>query len=134
MDKGELVPDKLIIGIIKDRVKEQDCKDGFLLDGFPRTIAQADALESMLSSEGMEIDSVVSVEVQDSEIITRLLKRAEEEGRSDDTEDVVKNRLQVYRSQTEPLKGYYRERGKLSEVDGLGSVSEVFSRIVNVIG
>lgn len=134
MDKGELVPDELIIGIIKDRIKEQDCQGGFLLDGFPRTIAQANALETMLSNEGLEIDSVVSVEVQDSEIITRILKRAEEEGRADDTEDVVKNRLQVYRNQTEPLKDYYKEKGKLSEVDGIGSVDEVFSRIAGTIG
>ncbi|NIP37486.1 MAG: adenylate kinase [Candidatus Dadabacteria bacterium] len=134
MDKGELVPDDLIIGIIKDRVKEPDCEGGFLLDGFPRTLPQADALEAMLTSEGLGIDSVVSVEVQDSEIITRILKRAEEEGRADDTEDVVKNRLQVYRDQTEPLKGYYKDRGKLSEIDGIGSVDEVFSRIVGVIG
>ena len=77
---------------------------------------------------------MVSVEVQDSEIITRILKRAEEEGRADDTEDVVKNRLQVYRNQTEPLKDYYKEKGKLSEVDGIGSVDEVFSRIAGTIG
>ncbi|NIS09673.1 MAG: adenylate kinase [Candidatus Dadabacteria bacterium] len=134
MDKGELVPDELIIGIIKDRIKERDCQGGFLLDGFPRTIAQADALETMLSNEGLGIDSVVSVEVQDSELITRILKRAQEEGRADDTEDVVKNRLQVYKNQTEPLKGYYKEKGKLSEVDGIGSVDEVFSRIAGTIG
>jgi len=134
MDKGELVPDELVIEIIKDRVKEKDCVNGCLLDGFPRTLPQADALDSMLSSEGMEIDAVVSVEVEDSEIITRILKRAQEEGRADDTEDVVKNRLSVYRSQTEPLKVYYKEKGKLSEIDGIGSVDEVFGRIVGVVG
>lgn len=134
MDKGELVPDELVIGIIKDRVKEKDCENGFLLDGFPRTLPQADALDSMLSNEGMEIDAVVSVEVEDSEIITRILKRAQEEGRADDTEDVVKNRLSVYRSQTEPLKGYYNQKGKLSEIDGIGTVDEVFGRIVGVVG
>lgn len=134
MDKGELVPDELVIGIIKDRVKEKDCENGFLLDGFPRTLPQADALDSMLSNEGMEIDAVVSIEVEDSEIITRILKRAQEEGRADDTEDVVKNRLSVYRSQTEPLKGYYNQKGKLSEIDGIGTVDEVFGRIVGVVG
>ena len=134
MDKGELVPDELVIGIIKDRVKEQDCQNGFLLDGFPRTLPQADALDSMLSQEGMEINSVVSVEVEDAEIVQRIMKRAQEEGRADDTEDVVKNRLQVYRNQTEPLKGYYKDKGKLSEVDGIGTVEEVFGRIVEAIG
>lgn len=134
MDKGKLVPDDLVIGIIKDRIKEQDCRNGFLLDGFPRTLPQADALDSMLSAEGMEIASVVSVEVEDSEIVSRILKRQQEEGRSDDTEQVVQNRLQVYRNQTEPLRGYYEDKGKLSEVDGIGSVEEVFSRIVVAIG
>jgi adenylate kinase len=134
MDKGELVPDGLVIGIIKDRVKEQDCQNGFLLDGFPRTLPQADALDIMLSTEGMEITSVVSVEVEDTEIVSRLMKRQQEEGRFDDTEEVVKNRLQVYRNQTEPLKQYYKDKGKLSEVDGIGSVEEVFDRIVDVIG
>jgi adenylate kinase len=134
MDKGELVPDELVIGIIKDRVKESDCKNGFLLDGFPRTLPQADALDNMLSAEDMEIQSVVSVEVEDQEIVNRILKRQQEEGRSDDTEEVVKNRLQVYRNQTEPLKGYYKDKGKLSEVDGIGSVDQVFDRIVEVVG
>lgn len=134
MDKGELVPDDLVIRIIKDRVKEQDCQNGFLLDGFPRTLPQADALDTMLGTEGLEITSVVSVEVANAEIVQRIMKRAKEEGRADDTEEVVKNRLQVYRSQTEPLKQYYNERGKLSEVDGIGSVEEVFDRIVKVIG
>ena len=134
MDKGELVPDDLVIGIIKERIKEPDCQNGFLLDGFPRTLPQADALDSMLSNEGMEISIVVSIEVDDQEIVKRIMKRQEEEGRSDDTEEVVKNRLEVYINQTEPLKEYYKGKNKLNEVNGIGSVDEVFNRAIEVIG
>lgn len=133
MDKGELVPDDVIIGIIKDRIKEQDARTGFMLDGFPRTIAQAEALSSMLQAEDESIDAVVSIEVKDEEIIGRILERAKIEGRKDDTEDVVKNRLNVYRNQTEPLKDYYQSAGVLAEVDGMGTIDEVFGRIEAVL-
>lgn len=133
MDKGELVPDDVIIGIIKDRIKEEDARKGFMLDGFPRTIAQAEALSGMLEAENESIDTVVSIEVKDEEIIGRILERAKIEGREDDTEDVVKNRLNVYRSQTEPLKAYYQSAGVLAEVDGMGTIDEVFGRIEAVL-
>lgn len=133
MDRGELVPDNVVIGIIQDRIKEADARQGFMLDGFPRTVGQAEALSEMLRSEGVSIDAVVSIEVVDSEIIERILERQKIEGREDDTEDVVKNRLQVYRSQTEPLKSYYGAQGVLREVDGMGSIDEVFGRIDKVL-
>jgi adenylate kinase len=133
MDKGELVPDNVIIGIIKDRIKEEDAKKGFMLDGFPRTIAQAEALSEMLEAENESIDAVVSLEVNDEEITDRILQRAKIEGRKDDTEDVVRNRLSVYRNQTEPLKHYYRSAGVLAEVDGMGTIDEVFQRIQAVL-
>ena len=133
MDKGELVPDDVIIGIIKDRIKEQDARKGFMLDGFPRTIAQAEALSGMLQAENESIDTVGSIEVKDEEIIGRILERAKIEGREDDTEDVVKNRLNVYRNQTEPLKAYYQSEGVLAEVDGMGTIDEVFGRIESVL-
>ena len=133
MDKGELVPDSVVIGIIKDRIKESDAQKGFMLDGFPRTVGQAEALTQMLESEGVSIDAVVSIEVVDSEIINRILERQKIEGREDDSEKVVKNRLRVYRSQTEPLKSYYSAQGVLREVDGMGSIDEVFSRIDKVL-
>ena len=133
MDKGELVPDSVVIGIIRDRIKESDAKEGFMLDGFPRTVGQAEALTEMLESEGESIDAVVSIEVVDSEIIDRILERQKIEGREDDTEEVVKNRLQVYRSQTEPLKSYYDSEGVLREVDGMGSIEDVFGRIDQVL-
>ncbi|MEX0998486.1 MAG: adenylate kinase [Thermodesulfobacteriota bacterium] len=133
MDKGELVPDDVIIGIIKDRIKEEDARKGFMLDGFPRTIAQAEALNGMLTDENESIDVVVSIEVKDQEIIGRILERAKIEGREDDTEDVVKNRLSVYRNQTEPLKAYYQSLNVLAEVDGMGTIDEVFERIEAVL-
>jgi len=133
MDKGELVPDNVIIGIIKDRIKEGDAETGFMLDGFPRTIAQAEALSEMLEAENESIDIVISLEVNDEEITDRILQRAKIEGRLDDTEDVVRNRLSVYRNQTEPLKDYYRSEGVLAEVDGMGTIDEVFERIQAVL-
>jgi len=133
MDKGELVPDSVVIGIIKDRIKESDAQKGFMLDGFPRTVGQAEALTQMLEGEGVSIDAVISIEVIDSEIIDRILERQKIEGRQDDTEEVVKNRLNVYRSQTEPLKSYYGDMGVLREVDGMGSVEDVFLRIDQVL-
>lgn len=133
MDKGELVPDGVVIGIIKDRINEADAIDGFMLDGFPRTVPQAEALSEMLSSEGESIDAVVSIEVDDEEIISRILERQKIEGRQDDTEDVVRNRLNVYRNQTEPLKSYYDEEGVLYEIDGIGTIDEVFGRIDKVL-
>jgi len=133
MDKGELVPDGVVIGIIKDRIAENDARNGFMLDGFPRTVPQAEALSEMLNSEGETIDAVVSIEVADEEIVKRILERQKIEGRQDDTEDVVRNRLRVYRSQTEPLKSYYSNEGVLFEVDGIGAVDDVFGRIDKVL-
>ena len=129
MEKGELVPD----GIIKDRIADKDARSGFMLDGFPRTVPQAEALSEMLNFEGKTIDAVVSIEVADEEIVNRILERQKIEGRKDDTEDVVRNRLKVYRSQTEPLKSYYAEEGVLFEVDGMGSIEDVFGRIERVL-
>lgn len=133
MDKGELVPDDVIIGIIKDRIQEDDAKKGFMLDGFPRTIAQAEALSDMLNAENESIDIVVSIEVPDEEIVGRIKIRAEVEGREDDTVDTVKNRLKVYHDQTAPLKSFYQSAGVLAEVDGMGTIDEVFERIKTVL-
>jgi adenylate kinase len=133
MEKGELVPDGVVIGIIKDRIADKDAQNGFMLDGFPRTVPQAEALSEMLNSEGETIDAVISIEVVDEEIVKRILERQKIEGRRDDTEDVVRNRLKVYRSQTEPLKSYYAEEGVLFEVDGLGAIEDVFGRIDRVL-
>ena len=133
MEKGELVPDGVVIGIIKDRIAEKDSRNGFMLDGFPRTVPQAEALSEMLNSEGKTIDAVISIEVADEEIVKRILERQKIEGRRDDSEEVVRNRLRVYRNQTEPLKSYYAEEGVLFEVDGMGSIDDVFGRIDGVL-
>jgi adenylate kinase len=133
MDKGELVPDDVMVEVIRGRIAKPDAKNGFMLDGFPRTIPQAEALDRMLRNNGLMIDAVISIEVNDREIINRISGRQAEENREDDKVDVVKNRLRVYRDQTEPLKGYYRDKGILKEVDGLGTVDEVFERIDKIL-
>jgi adenylate kinase len=134
MDKGELVPDDIVIGIIKDRISEIDFQNsGFLLDGFPRTIPQAKALDSMLENENLSITKVVSLEVSDEEVVKRILKRLAIEARLDDSEAVVINRLNVYRDQTEPLKEYYRELDKLVEINGIGEIDSVFGEIVTIL-
>ncbi len=134
MDNGELVPDEIVIGIIKDRISEEDCKkSGFLLDGFPRTIAQSEALDIMLGALNLMVTKVVSLEVDDDEIIERIMRRQKLEGRTDDTESVAKNRLEVYRNQTEPLKLYYRKQDKLIEINGVGEIDSVFGKIAEVL-
>jgi adenylate kinase len=129
MDKGELVPDELVIEIIKERIGKLEAGQGFMLDGFPRTLPQAEALDRVLGEDGHTIDMVISLEVSDEEILGRIRRRQKIEGRMDDSEQVAKNRLDVYRKQTEPLKAYYRAAGKLREINGEGSIDEVFSRI-----
>ncbi|GBF39049.1 adenylate kinase [Leptospira johnsonii] len=125
MDAGDLVPDSVVIGIIKDRLVEPDCKNGFLLDGFPRTVEQADALDKILNSEGLRIKRAINLEVPDDELLQRLLKRAEIEGRSDDNETTIKSRLETYNKKTLPLLDYYAAKGNLSRVNGVGNLDTV---------
>jgi adenylate kinase len=159
MDAGELVPDEVVIGIVKERLSEPDCAKGFILDGFPRTAAQADALSEALAETGKKLDAVISVEVDKSSLISRLTGRrtcrgcgvitniaglsAEPETcevcggelyqREDDTEATVTNRLDVYEKQTQPLIDYYRAKGLLREVDGNTSPDRVFAQISDII-
>ncbi|MCH8028449.1 MAG: adenylate kinase [Candidatus Dadabacteria bacterium] len=134
MDKGELVPDDVVIDIIKGQITNSGSDKGFMLDGFPRTIPQARALDSVLEGAGLGIDAVISIEVDDTEILNRIRERQKIEGRGDDSADVASNRLSVYRKQAEPIKGYYASAGKLMEVDGIGAVKEVFERIESILG
>ena len=127
MDAGELVPDEIVIAMVKERLAEADAACGFLLDGFPRTAAQAEALDREAGDRPLEM--VLSLEVGEDEVVHRLLKRAELEGRSDDTEETVRNRMSVYRAQTEPLIAYYHHKGILCPVEGVGTIEEIFSRI-----
>jgi adenylate kinase len=129
MESGELLPDDLIVNIMGDALQQEACENGFLLDGFPRTEGQATALDRLLSQSGMDLDRVALLEVPDQELIARLLSRAAKEGRADDTEEVILRRLKVYEAQTKPVVAYYRKRGVLAEVDGLGTPEEVYRRL-----
>lgn len=125
MSKGQLVPDDIIVAIIQERLQNPDCKEGFLLDGFPRTVAQAEALDEMLKAAGTPLDIVLELRVPEDELFRRLAGR----GRADDKPEVIRQRLVAYREQTEPLLDYYGKQGLLKTVDGLGTVDEIFARI-----
>ena len=160
MDKGELVPDEIVIGIVKERLKQPDCEKGFILDGFPRTIAQAEALDKMLEELGKKIDAVINIHVPEEEIIKRIVNRrtckkcgaiyhliysppkepnkcdkcgGELYQRDDDKEETVRERLRVYREQTEPLIEYYKKKGILYNVDGTKDINGVFEEIKSIL-
>lgn len=161
MDSGKLVPDSVVIGVTEERLQQADCVNGFMLDGFPRTVPQADALKSVLTKIGAEVDHVISVQVPNEELVVRLAGRrtCKECGagyhikfdpssspdrcdrcggelfqRDDDREATVRARLKVYEEQTAPLIAYYREEGLLRPIDGRGNIEEIFGRIVGVLG
>ena len=129
MDAGEYVPDEVTNAMVRDRIGLEDAKPGFLLDGYPRTLAQVKELDTMLDDYGVELDSVVSLTVDRDELVGRLLQRAQVEGRADDTEEVIRRRQEVYEEQTAPLIKVYDDRGMLLEVDGMGDVESVSQRI-----
>ena len=156
IDQGKLVPDEVVVGIVKERLSQDDCKNGFILDGFPRTIPQAEALQNV----GVEIDKVLSLEVADEEIVERLSGRRECKAcgtpyhvknkpvpangkcvcggeiiqRADDNEDTIRNRIKVYHEQTEPIKEYYAAQGKVVSVDGSGTVEETNAAVDAALG
>lgn len=161
MDAGKLVPDEVVIGIIDDRLKEDDCKEGYMLDGFPRTVPQAEALDEVLAKMGSAIDHTISIEVPEDELMGRLTGRRtckdcgagfhvmfdppKTEGvcdkcsgqlyqRDDDNEETVGNRLKVYNDQTQPLIDYYQNKSLLRPIDGLGKIEEIFGRITDLLG
>lgn len=129
MDAGEYVPDQVTNLMVRNRIDEDDAKPGFLLDGYPRTLAQVEELDGMIEFTGHRLDAVVVLTVDQDEIVSRLLERAQKEGRTDDTEDVIRRRQELYVEQTEPLIEVYRDRGLLQEIDGMGEVDEVTKRI-----
>jgi adenylate kinase len=133
MDAGEYVPDEVTNLMVRARIDEPDAQPGFLLDGYPRTLAQVEELDGMIAFTGHRLDAVVVLTVDPEEIVARLLQRAEVEGRADDTEDVVRRRQEVYGEQTEPLIGVYRERGIVHEIDGMGVVEDVTKRIFDAL-
>jgi adenylate kinase len=134
MDRGELVPDAIVIGVAEQRLSQPDAAGGFVLDGFPRTSAQAAALDDLLTKMGTELERCVALVVDEDELVERLLERARTEGRSDDNEATIRTRMKVYRDQTAPLIDYYRQRGILVEIDGLGSIEEIAKRIEEALG
>jgi len=133
MDKGLLVPDSILIEIVKERISKPDCKNGYLLDGFPRTLPQAEGLDDMMKSIGHELDCAISLTANEDELIARLQKRGQESGRSDDTPEVIRNRQKIYWEQTAPLLDFYSKKGILKDVDGLGEISEITDRILDVL-
>ncbi|MEJ5348407.1 MAG: adenylate kinase [Desulfosoma sp.] len=161
MDQGALVPDAVVVGLVKERIQQEDCKKGYMLDGFPRNVSQAETLDGMLKELGQKIDHVVCIDVPDQELIQRLTGRRtcrecgagfhvmfdppKKEGicdkcggqlyqRDDDNEATVTSRLKVYADQTKPLIEYYEKQGKLRKIHGLGSIDEIFERIKAVLG
>ncbi len=132
MDAGDLVSDDIVIAMVEDRLDQPDAACGFLLDGFPRTVAQAVALDALLG-EQRPLEAVVSLEVIEDEVVQRLLDRAVKEGRADDNEETIRNRMAVYREQTEPLIAYYDRAGIVRPVDGMGAIEEIFGRIATVL-
>ena len=130
MDAGEYVPDSVTNAMVRDRLAQPDAAAGFLLDGYPRTLDQINELDDILSSIGHAVERVVEITADTDEVVARLLNRAKEQGRADDTEDVIRRRLEVYAEQTAPLTAVYSERGILVQVDGLGAVAEVTERLL----
>jgi adenylate kinase len=126
---GGYVTDEITNAIVRDRLFEDDAEKGFLLDGYPRTAAQVDALDAILAEHGHQLEAVLELTVDEDAVVSRLLKRAEIEGREDDTEEVIRERQAIYRRETAPLTEVYAGRGLLVQVDGMGSVDEVFARI-----
>lgn len=160
MDKGELVPDSVVVGIVKERLKEADCKPGYILDGFPRTVPQAEALDAALADMKTPLDRVLSIEVPDEELVKRLsgrrtcrscqegyhvmFKKPKAEGkcdkcggelyqRDDDKEEAIKNRLKVYQSSTAPLIDYYKGKGLLRSINGVGAMGDILQRMVTAL-
>ena len=135
MDRGELMPDSLMIRMIADRIALPDCARGFILDGFPRTVAQAEGLDAMLAEKGLRLDAVIEVKVEDAQLVSRIENRIRETGaaRSDDNVETLKKRLEVYHRQTAPILPYYRGRGMLQTVDGMAPVDSVTAAIEGIL-
>ena len=139
MDRGELVSDDIVVGIIADRIEEQDAKSGFILDGFPRTVAQAEAFDSMLAAKGLKLDAVIEFKVNETELVDRIVRRAQETEargepvRKDDNPEVFKTRLDAYKNQTAPLSAYYERTGMLKTVDGMKPIDDVTQAIREIL-
>ncbi|MFC5068185.1 adenylate kinase [Flaviflagellibacter deserti] len=137
MDAGELVPDTVVVGIVAERIEQDDARNGFILDGFPRTVPQAEALDEMLAEKGLRLDAVIELKVDEGILLSRIQKRAGETPggpRADDNEEALVKRLAVYREQTAPLVDYFRSKGLLQTVDGMAPIDEVSRQIDAALG
>ena len=133
MARGQLVSDEILLGMLENRFSQPDTRGGFILDGYPRNLAQADALNALLERIGQPMDAAVQLDVATDLLVERIAGRAQEEGRADDTPESVRTRLNVYSEQTAPVVDFFRQRGKLSVVDGVGSLDDVFARIISAL-
>ena len=134
MDRGELVPDEVVIGMIESALQENSDANGFIFDGFPRNVAQAKALDELLNGKAIPVSGMLSLEVEKEELIKRLLERGKTSGRSDDAnETVIENRINVYQMKTAPLISYYNQQGKFYSINGMGSIEEIAERLNNVV-
>jgi len=134
MDKGNLVPDDVVIGMVEDKIKDHLDSKGFIFDGFPRTVNQAEALDKMIASHKLNISCMVSLEVPEEELKKRLLERGKTSGRVDDQdEEKIQTRIQVYKDETAPVAAFYKEQGKFHGINGVGSIQEISDHIENVI-
>jgi adenylate kinase len=140
MDAGQLVPDEIVVGIVADRIEEADARKGFILDGFPRTVAQAEAFDAMLARKGLELDAVIQFEADEHALVDRIVKRARESEargeavRKDDNPEVFKTRLVAYKALTAPLSAYYAKKGTLRTVDGMRPIEEVSEELRRILG
>ncbi|MGD9264644.1 MAG: adenylate kinase [Lysobacterales bacterium] len=133
IEKGELVPDDVMLGIVEQRLGAEDAANGFILDGYPRNLAQAEALDGMLERLGKPVQEAIHIDVDEDVIVERIAKRAKLEGRADDTEETVRNRLRVYAEQTAPVADYYERSGLLTRVWGHGDIDEILQRILGAL-
>lgn len=131
LDAGELVPDETVVDLVADELTKEKYKDGYVLDGFPRTVVQAKAFDKFLDENEDSLDAFISLNVPEEELVKRILSRGE--GRSDDTEEKVKTRLEVYHKETEPVIKHYQQRNKVQKINGIGSIEEIFGRIKSAL-
>ena len=133
IDEGKLVPDNFLFTIVNERLGQPDCRNGYILDGFPRTLNQANGLEKIISSFDQRLDRAINLYANEDTLVERLVKRGEDSGRSDDTSNIIRNRQKIYWQQTAPLLDFYEERGLLDNVNGLGEIKKITERILTVI-
>jgi adenylate kinase len=130
IEKGELVPDSVTVGMLRNKVEANMDVEGYIFDGFPRTIPQAEALDRLLAEKNEQVSKLIMLDVSDNELVKRLLERGKTSGRKDDSdEDIIRNRIEVYKSETSPVFDYYAEKGKAVKVDGIGTIEEIFGRL-----